>query len=127
MFSVALFENLSKPVECAVLKVTKWMSPIISGKESCFIVVRLYSMKIRFLTIFFGNSISFLSSFWSACKLAYIAIIIPFTNLVYTLFSFKLLMDKAIKIPITTRTISPTAYFKYFPVFPSKSKFCLIF
>ncbi len=25
-------------------------------------------------------------------------------------------MDKAIKIPITTRTISPIAYLKYFPV-----------
>ena len=27
-----------------------------------------------------------------------------------------LFIDRAIKIPITTRIISPTAYFKYFPV-----------
>src|SRR5210317_347017 len=43
------------------------------------------------------------------------------------LFSFQLLIESAIKIPITTRIISPIAYFKYFPVFPSESKFCLIF
>ena len=34
---------------------------------------------------------------------------------------------KAIRIPITTSIISPKAYFRYFPFFPSKSKFCLIF
>jgi len=41
--------------------------------------------------------------------------------------SFQLLICRAIKIPITTRIISLIAYFKYFPVLFSISKFCLIF
>jgi hypothetical protein len=41
--------------------------------------------------------------------------------------SFQLLIDKAIEILITTSIISPNANFRYFPVLPSESKFCLIF
>ena len=43
------------------------------------------------------------------------------------LASFQLLICNAIKIPITTKTISPIAYLKYFLVFPSDSNCCLIF
>ena len=41
--------------------------------------------------------------------------------------SFQLLICNAIRIPITTSTISPMAYLKYFPVLPFESKSYLIF
>ncbi len=48
---------------------------------------------------------------------------LKFFVLVYFLFSFQLLICNAIKIPITTSTISPMAYLKYFEVLPSLRRF----
>jgi hypothetical protein len=62
------------------------------------------------------SSVSEMMSFWMFSKST-------ISNTLAFLFTFQIFICKAIKIPITTRIISPKAYFRYLAVLFSLRRF----